>query len=155
MCRPVMYVIAHIYLLVMTGYCNMSCCWGHRWWYGLTLYHPLFACWFVRHNNWFIIICYRWLGFKVIVEEETKKIIYLLTRSLPHTVNCTNVWEILTPAFFWCMGRITGINCCVFVCTYPSWWLVLRQCDRHFCNVCPSSTSNLHEKHVFQLLWRM
>ena len=35
----------------------------------------------------------------------------------------------------------------------PSWWLARLQGAGHVFDICPSSTSNLHEKHTFQFLY--
>jgi hypothetical protein len=42
------------------------------------------------------------------------------------------------------------IHCLEFSRVNPSWWFIFRQCAGHVLDVCPSSTSNPHEKHTFQ-----
>ena len=96
-----------------------------------------------------------WVGSEVNVVAETK-LLHLFAfnfNSAPHRQAIRWVGKIVL-----CIPLVEGsypaaMNCWAFSRVNAVWWFAFL--NGHVIDVCPSSTSNPHEKQMFQLLWRL
>ncbi len=93
-----------------------------------------------------------WVGVKEWMSAETKWL-HLYAKSLfaPNRQACPGKIDL-------CMPRVHALHpafnfCWAFARVKYTSWPGLRQSIWHVIESCPSSTSNPHEKHTFQLLW--